>query len=551
MHSEKENILKSATKPIDENERLKALFEYEILDTESEKAFDDLTLLASEICETPISLISLVDPDRQWFKSKVGVDVDSTDRDIAFCSHAILQDDLFEVQNALKDERFFDNPLVTSDPNIRFYAGTPLVSPSGQKIGTLCVISDKPKKLTSSQKKALTILGREVISQLELRMNNKKLEIANNYKTEFLSNASHEIRTPLNAIIGLSGLILENKELKEKFAEQYDFIEQIDFSGKQLLNIINSILDLSKIEAGKMELEPVECHLLQYINNIFISLSGKAKAKLINYSKEYNFSQSEPAPELVIIDEPKLGQVLTNILGNAIKFTPANKSIKLTVSVNRNMLSITVTDEGVGISPEEQALLFNKYTQVGSNKTEGTGLGLSITKGLIDLMGGSINLKSELGKGTSVSFELPFEIPDVTSAMKKETSQLDLATLSKLSILVVEDNKVNQMVIIAMLKSLKVTANIVGSGEEALDDLKTHQYDVILMDINLPGIDGVETTQNIKALNIKSYILALTADVYRTSEDKKLFNNFLTKPILLDDLKDALLQAVAEISGNS
>ncbi|WP_299269835.1 GAF domain-containing hybrid sensor histidine kinase/response regulator [uncultured Psychrosphaera sp.] len=543
--------MKSATKPIDENERLKALFEYEILDTESEKAFDDLTLLASEICETPISLISLVDPDRQWFKSKVGVDVDSTDRDIAFCSHAILQDDLFEVQNALKDERFFDNPLVTSDPNIRFYAGTPLVSPSGQKIGTLCVISDKPKKLTSSQKKALTILGREVISQLELRMNNKKLEIANNYKTEFLSNASHEIRTPLNAIIGLSGLILENKELKEKFAEQYDFIEQIDFSGKQLLNIINSILDLSKIEAGKMELEPVECHLLQYINNIFISLSGKAKAKLINYSKEYNFSQSEPAPELVIIDEPKLGQVLTNILGNAIKFTPANKSIKLTVSVNRNMLSITVTDEGVGISPEEQALLFNKYTQVGSNKTEGTGLGLSITKGLIDLMGGSINLKSELGKGTSVSFELPFEIPDVTSAMKKETSQLDLATLSKLSILVVEDNKVNQMVIIAMLKSLKVTANIVGSGEEALDDLKTHQYDVILMDINLPGIDGVETTQNIKALNIKSYILALTADVYRTSEDKKLFNNFLTKPILLDDLKDALLQAVAEISGNS
>ncbi|GHB79513.1 hypothetical protein GCM10008107_31220 [Psychrosphaera saromensis] len=554
--------MKSATKPLNENERLKALFEYEILDTESEKAFDDLTLLASEICGTPISLISLVDPDRQWFKSKVGIDVESTERDIAFCSHAILQDDLFEVQNALKDERFFDNPLVTSDPNIRFYAGTPLVSPSGQKIGTLCVISDKPKKLTGSQKKALTILGREVISQLELRINNKKLEIANNYKTEFLSNASHEIRTPLNAIIGLSGLILENKELKEKFAEQYDFIEQIDFSGKQLLNIINSILDLSKIEAGKMELEPVECHLLQYINNIFISLSGKAKTKAINYSQEYsaNLANSasklrsglalEQTPELVIIDEPKLGQVLTNILGNAIKFTPEHKSIKLTVSVHDNKLNVTVTDEGVGISPEEQALLFNKYTQVGSNKAEGTGLGLSITKGLIDLMGGSISLESEPGKGTSVSFELPFEIPEVTSSIKKEANQLDLTTLSKLSVLVVEDNKVNQMVIMAMLKSLKVTANMVGSGEEALDDLKTHQYDVILMDINLPGIDGVETTQKIKALNIQSYVLALTADVYRTSEDKKLFNNFLTKPILLDDLKDALLQAVVELKAS-
>jgi CheY-like chemotaxis protein len=214
------------------------------------------------------------------------------------------------------------------------------------------------------------------------------------------------------------------------------------------------------------------------------------------------------------------------------------------------MLSITVTDEGVGISPEEQTLLFNKYAQVGSNKAEGTGLGLSITKGLIDLMGGSISLESEPGKGTSVSFELPFEIPEVTSSIKKEASQLDLTTLSKLSVLVVEDNKVNQMVIMAMLKSLKVTANMVGSGEEALDDLKTHQYDVILMDINLPGIDGIETTRNIKALNIKSYVLALTADVYRTSEDKKLFNNFLTKPILLDDLKDALLQAVVELKAS-
>lgn len=555
--------MKSATKPLNENERLKALFEYEILDTESEKAFDDLTLLASEICGTPISLISLVDPDRQWFKSKVGIDVESTERDIAFCSHAILQDDLFEVQNALKDERFFDNPLVTSDPNIRFYAGTALVSPSGQKIGTLCVISDKPKKLTSSQKKALIILGKQVITQLELRMKNKKLEIANKYKTEFLSNASHEIRTPLNAIIGLSGLILENKKLKEKFAEQYDFIEQIDFSGKQLLNIINSILDLSKIEAGKMELEPVECHLLQYINNIFISLSGKAKAKSINYNQEYTASLAnsasklhsklalEQTPELVIIDEPKLGQVLTNILGNAIKFTPEHKSIKLTVSVHDNRLNVTVTDEGVGISPEEQALLFNKYTQVGSNKVEGTGLGLSITKGLIDLMGGSISLESESGKGTSVSFELPFEIPEVTSSIKKKASQLDLTTLSKLSVLVVEDNKVNQMVIMAMLKSLKVTANIVGSGEEALDDLKTHQYDVILMDINLPGIDGVEATHKIKAMKINSYILALTADVYRTNEDKKLFNNFLTKPVILDDLKDALLQAVIELKGTN
>jgi len=545
MDSEKENVLKTATKPIDENERLKALFEYEILDTESEKAFDDLTLLASEICETPISLISLVDPDRQWFKSKVGTDVESTDRNIAFCSHAILQDDLFEVENALKDERFFDNPLVTSDPNIRFYAGTPLVSPTGHKIGTLCVLSDKPKKLTSSQKKALTILGREVITQLELRLNNKKLEIANNYKTEFLSNVSHEIRTPLNAIIGLSSLLLETQALKENFAEQYGFIEQIDFSGKRLLSIVNSILDLSKIEAGKMELERNECHLSEYINNVFTSLSGKAKEKNIIFKKV----ESTDIPETVVIDESKLGQVLTNLLGNAIKFTPANKSIELNIAVHKNMLNIAVIDEGVGIDAEEQIILFDKYAQVGKSKSdiEGTGLGLSITKGLVDLMGGSITLESQSGKGTKVSFHLPFQIIKASTVIKAPVGDVNLLDFSKLTVLVVEDNKVNQMVILAMLKSLSIDTVVVGSGEEALENLTQNQYDIILMDINLPGIDGVETTRKIKAQQINSYMLALTADVYRNSRDKTLFDNFLTKPILLNDLKSAFSQAVITI----
>lgn len=533
-----------ADKPYDENARLKALFEYDVLDTQAEKIFDDLTELASEICETPISLISLVDPDRQWFKSKVGLDAESTDRDIAFCSHAILQDDIFEIQDALKDERFFDNPLVTSAPNIRFYAGTPLRTPSGYKIGTLCVISDHPKKLSDRQKKSLKLLGREVIAQLEIRMSNIKLEVANQYKTEFLSNVSHEIRTPLNAIIGFSELLLENKELKQAFSEQYDFIEKIDFSGKRLLTIINSVLDLSKIEAGKMELEQVNCNLLDYINNIFMSLSGKAKEKNINFSKvEHN-----DIPKIIIIDVSKLGQILTNLIGNAIKFTDPDKSVRLELCVIDNMLNIVIVDEGVGIELEDLSLLFDKYSRVGKSKTnfEGTGLGLYITKGLVTLMGGTINLKSKPNVGTEFHVQLPFTLPNDEELIKLEAKNVDISMYNRLTLLVVEDNIVNQMVISAMLKSLGIKTSVVGSGEEALDNLKSNEYEIILMDINLPGIDGLETSRMIKSINPNQYIFALTADVYRSTREKKLFNNFLTKPILLEDLKMALSEAIVE-----
>ena len=177
--------MKIAPPTIDEAVRLKALYDYDILDTEAEKTFDDLTQLAAQICNTPITLISLIDPDRQWFKSRVGLDAEETSRDIAFCAHAIHQREIFEVEDTLQDQRFFNNPLVTSAPNIRFYAGTVLVSPDGYAIGTLCVIDDKPNKLTQKQRQALEVLGRSVISQMELRKNIKQLKQANQHKTEF------------------------------------------------------------------------------------------------------------------------------------------------------------------------------------------------------------------------------------------------------------------------------------------------------------------------------------------------------------------------------
>ncbi len=529
--------MQSAPIPDNEDQRLAELLSYDILDTEAEELFDEITLLASQICECPIALISLVDPNRQWFKSKVGLDADETSRNIAFCSHAILQDEIFEVPDTLDDPRFHDNPLVTGSPNIRSYAGAPLLTPSGHAIGTLCTISDKPHELTESQKQALSTLSHSVVAQLELRRKNRELERTNQFKSDFLSYVSHEIRTPLNAINTFSRL-LEQEAKVEKMPDMFrQSLGHIRLSGERLLDIVNSVLDVKQIEAGKMKLLPRPLSTKDFFVHLFALTRVRAQERNIHFHTHID----DALPDVIELDDTKFGQVALNVLTNAIKYTHNGKSVRAQIIFRDDTLKMVVKDEGIGISEEDQKRLFLPFERMdNASQFDGTGLGLMITRNLVELMNGKIRLSSKLNEGTTVIVAVPVKTLKSSSLVDKRgpafAQQLEIR--SDASVLVVEDNEINQVVIQTLLEKLQVPHTIVGSGEDCLELLINHTPDLILMDLNLPGKSGRETTVEVKHKHPSLPVVALTADVI-TDKNMLLASGMdavLTKPVETVDL---------------
>jgi signal transduction histidine kinase len=525
-------VMKAAPLPQNEDERLAELLSYDVLDTEAEQLFDDLTALASQICETPIALISLIDPNRQWFKSRVGLDAEETSRDIAFCSHAILQSDVFEIPNATLDPRFHDNPLVTGAPDIRFYAGAPLITPSGHAIGTLCAIDSKPRKLTETQKASLQTLSKSVVAHLELKRKNRELERTSQFKSDFLSYISHEIRTPLNAINTFSQLLegeAQKLNLPSSFTTPLSHVSQ---SGERLLEIVNSVLDIKQIEAGKMRVMPRAVNTKDFFTHLFSLTKIRAEDGGIAFST----SIDDAVPDSLFFDDTKFGQVALNLLSNAIKFTNHGKSVKAQVKYKSGKVIFNVIDQGIGMSDDDQKRLFTPFERMeNARQISGTGLGLNISKRLVELMDGSIKVSSKLNHGTRISVTLPADALSANQFVEAQprsfVAQVNID--NSVNVLVVEDHYINQVVIQTLFEKLGVSLSVVSTGEEGVEYAKSNPVDLVLMDLNLPGIQGDEATVKIKGFKPNLPIVALTADVITQPEylRKQGLDDVLTKPI--------------------
>jgi signal transduction histidine kinase/CheY-like chemotaxis protein len=524
--------------PPDEELRLHALRNLNILDTDAEERFDRLTRLAQRLLNVPIVLVSLVDSNRQWFKSCQGLDARETARSISFCGHAILEDCIFIISDALCDPRFADNPLVTGKPNIRFYAGQPLKALNGSRVGTLCVIDTKPRNLTQTDIDSLKDLGILVETELNNLERVKAFQIIDKAKSEFVATMSHEIRTPMNAIIGMSRLCLQTN-LDEK---QRQYISKVSQSAEGLLRIINDILDFSKIEAGMLNLEQEQFALAHIFDSLDVNIRHLAQVKNLQF--EVHIAPN--VPSYLVGDSLRLGQVLLNLTSNAVKFTPAgivSVSVALKKLIGESVeLEFCVKDTGIGLRPEQSAGLFEAFTQVDSStsrKYGGTGLGLAISKHLVERMGGHIWVDSEIGIGSSFYFTVAFLLGDESAAVAPQGENLSASVMERLKgarVLVVEDNEFNQDLIKELLEQRGVEATLCGNGREAIEELSKAHYDIVLMDIQMPVMDGYEATRQIRATPALAgqCVIAMTANAMVEDSERCIqagMNDFVSKPI--------------------
>jgi signal transduction histidine kinase len=399
-----------------EAQRLSALAAYQILDTPPEASFDRVVAIIAAVFDVPVAMITLVDRDRCWYKARIGMPESQLSRPDNMCDTVIQQDEVYVIHDTHRAPRDLVRPLLKI--GMRFYAGAPLRTHDGIKLGTVCAVGDRPRIVTEREKQILADLAAIVIDELELRLAarrmaqsdealrelNQELAAASRNKSAFLASMSHELRTPLNGILGASEL-LNDGLFGPLNTKQHEYVRDIYHSGRHLLSLIEEILDLSRIEAGQIDLhrEPLDAvHLLEDCVAVIRGLA-LTKSVLVRVVPP-------PEPLLFHADERRMKQIICNLLSNAVKFSPRDGKVMCSASRDGDLTVFVVEDNGPGIPPDLQERIFEQFFRIPSDQ-EGTGLGLPLAKRLVELHGGRIWLDSHIDRGSRFVVAVPSSAP--------------------------------------------------------------------------------------------------------------------------------------------
>lgn len=573
-------------------ERINKLKKYQVLNNNEEPAFARLTELAKLFFNMPVVAITFMDEETQYLKSLHGLDgICTTSRKVAICNYTVLSDEVLVLPDLTEDSRFSQNPLVTEAPYLRFYAGAPIIMQEDGKtyrLGSLCLMDMQAHHdFTEKDADILAQFAAMAADALKLQDQQRHAKHANEMKSEFLANMSHEIRTPMNGIIGMVEMLAETK----LSAEQQEYVDNIKVSNEHLLAIINGILDLSKVESGKMTIDSIPMNISSLCNEVVSLFAVKARQRSLTLDYHY----TEALSPYIKGDPVRIKQIMANLVNNAIKFTREGGRVTIDVkhmennpyedkygnhksicshelqveqashyntddsgSVNHQdmTLCIEVTDTGVGIKPESLEAIFDAYDQANKSTHRlygGTGLGLSVCKSLVELMGGYIEVDSAVGIGTTFTVLLP--LPPIDEAHYENWQDSNDFGMTEPShelighILLVEDDSVNAMIAKKALNNSGHTVTHVTDGQQAIEvfALNPEQYDVILMDHHMPIMDGVQATIKLHELydpQALPPIIALTANAMDGERKKYLdvgMQDYCTKPFKQEQL-NALVQ---------
>ncbi len=533
--------------------RLDQIQKLDLVDSPAEEAFDRITRLAVGMLDVPVSIVSIVTTERQFFKSALGLGEPWASRrqtplDHSFCKHVVVHNQPVVVSDARQDEVFRNN-LAIPNLGVIAYLGFPLGLADGLPLGAFCVIDTKPRHWSEMDIQRVRDLSMLAANEIELRNEIEKVNQANIAKSEFLANMSHEVRTPLTSILGYADEILEvgGSDLDDETRQSLGVISN---SGEHLLDLINGILDLSKIEAGKLTLRntwysPAEL-VADVIKTVRIN-SGDVAVEL---------SGSIEVVEEIEGDPTRVKQVLINLVGNAVKFTEQGSvQVDMCVEVDgqQHYLVTSIRDTGIGIPESQLDAIFEPFVQVdGSMKRRfgGTGLGLPVSRHIAREMGGDILVESTAGAGSCFTLKIPFE-------KKRDKVSLDVAKKIPVadaafdySILVAEDTKINQRLLESILTKKGARVEVASNGREALEmivgaDKAGKPYDVVLLDIQMPEMDGYEVANTLREMGNPTPLIACTANAMQGDDQLCIAAgcvDYLTKPIRKKEMFAAIVR---------